>query len=546
MPKELSVKVGRRTLELSNLQKVFFPAVGFTKGDVITFYREIAPVILPHLKNRPLTLKRYPDGVTGKHFYEKEAPRYTPEWVRTFAVPRKEARGGDTEIDYVLITDEPSLIWTVNLANVEMHTFLARAPQIDRPSSVVFDLDPGPPADIIDCCTLALELRRFFETLELECVVKVSGSKGLQLYVPLNGRSTYDVTKPFAETVARLMEEQHPDLAISKMQKSARVGKVLIDWSQNEDFKTTVAPYSMRAKSDRPYISLPVQWKEVERAAKNKDAGKLYFEPKSVLKRVEKLGDLFASLLTLKQSLPKDFQQAVREPTLPRARKPLAKNGASRPTGSTARRGVKGTDMEAYRAKRNFSSTAEPKPEIKRGRAAREPRFVIQKHAASHLHYDFRLEMEGALRSWAVPKGPSTKRGERRLAMHVEDHPLDYADFEGTIAPGNYGAGTVMVWDTGTYSVRSGDPAKEYRAGRLHLTLSGSKLKGEWALVRAGDEKSWFLIKSGDDARPVSKKSDDQSVLTKRTMSQIARQNTAQWASNRKESTGSHRRGPRG
>lgn len=517
MTKTQTLRLGRRSLELSNLEKVFFPKVGFRKGDVIGYYKEVAPILLPHLKDRPLTLKRYPDGVTGSHFYEKDAPRYTPDWVKTYPVPRKEAKGKDAKIDYLLANDAASLLWTVNLANLEMHAFLAKVPRLERPTAVVFDLDPGAPADLLTCIDVALELRKLFERLELEAYPKVSGSKGLQLYLPLNTAVTYDVTRPFAETIARMMVERMPKLVVSNMSKSVRTGKVLIDWSQNDDFKTTVVAYSLRAKSELPYVSAPVEWDELVRARRSKDRSKLFFSPQEALRRIEKKGDLFEPVLELKQRLPKDFVEAAAEQT--RSSKP--------PTGARKR-----TDMAAYKAKRDFEKTAEPPPRVLR-KSSGKLRFVIQKHAASHLHYDFRLEMEGVLRSWAVPKGPSTTKGERRLAMHVEDHPLDYADFEGTIPSGNYGAGTVMVWDRGTYTVE-GDPAKNFRQGKLHLNLVGEKLKGEWALVKTGDDNKWFLIKVGEDAKPISKARDDRSVVSKRSMSQIAKDRRSKtWQSNR-------------
>ncbi|MFN8390764.1 MAG: non-homologous end-joining DNA ligase [Bdellovibrionota bacterium] len=532
MAKSESWKLGRKTIEVSNLEKIFFPKSKFTKGNVLEYYRDVADVLVPHLKDRPMTLKRYPNGIDGKFFYEKDAPSYTPDWIKKFSVARKEARGNDASIDYILVTDAASLLWTVNLANIEMHTFLAKAPKVEQPTSVVFDLDPGAPADVLTCAEVALELKALFDEMGLECVVKVSGSKGMQLYIPLNTPTTYAVTRPFAETVAKLMVERMPNLVVSNMSKALRGGKVLIDWSQNDDFKTTVVVYSMRAKNDTPYISMPVQWEELRRALKKKDKSLLYFEPKDALKRLDKLGDLFAPALSMKQRIPKSFQSAIdagadqSQEKTPVPKRKAAKSSAAR----------KGTDMEAYRAKRNFSITAEPPPAVRKG-AKETQRFVIQKHEASHLHYDFRLEMDGVLRSWAVPKGPSMKKNERRLAMHVEDHPLDYADFEGTIPAGNYGAGTVMVWDRGTYSTQEGNPSREYHKGKLHLTLKGEKLKGEWVLVRAEDDKRWFLMRAGTDGKPISARRDDQSVITKRTMKQIRDdKRSAQWGSNRKAS----------
>ena len=296
-----SLKLGTRTVEVSKLEKVFYPESGFTKGQVIDYYIKAAPFLLPHLKKRPVTLKRYPDGVAGFFFYEKRCPDHAPDWIKTTIVPRDE---GEEPIDYCLLEDLPSLTWAANIANLELHTFLHRAGKIHCPSSMVFDLDPGAPAALAECCKVAIILKQLFEASGLECFAKTSGSKGLQLYIPLNGSATYDVTKPFSHAIAQAAERAHPDLVVSKMQKSLRKGKVLIDWSQNDDHKTTVSVYSMRA-TKAPSISMPLTWKEVAQAAKSGDTQKLVFSPAQALARMEKLGDLFAPVLTMKQKLPK-------------------------------------------------------------------------------------------------------------------------------------------------------------------------------------------------------------------------------------------------
>ena len=277
-----------------------YPQTGFTKGGVIDYYVRISPVLLPHLKDRPITLKRYPEGVEGFFFYEKQAPAHRPKWVKTTVVPKDS--GG--EINYCVLNGLPALVWAANLADLELHTFLHKAPAIQRPTALAFDLDPGPPADVLPCCQVALWLREVFEGLGLQSFPKTSGSKGLQVYVPLNQpRLTYERTKEFAHALAQQLEQQHPALVVSKMQKTLRKGKVLVDWSQNDDHKTTVNVYSLRAK-EHPTVSTPVTWEEVEAALKKKSAKLLTFETEDVLKRVEKLGDLFAPVLTLKQKLP--------------------------------------------------------------------------------------------------------------------------------------------------------------------------------------------------------------------------------------------------
>ena len=294
------LNVDGREVSVSNLDKPMFPT-GFTKGQAIDYYIRISGHLLPHLIGRPITLKRYPNGITGKHFYEKDAPDYTPRWVHRFPVPR---RSGESDICYILIDDLPALVWSVNLANLEMHPFLHRVPALQTPTAIVFDLDPGEGATILQCGEVAFLLKKRLDAARLRSFVKVSGSKGLQVYTPLNRAATYDVTQPFARGLAQILEREHRDLAVSEMAKELRKGKVFIDWSQNSDFKTTVAPYSLRAKQDQPYVSLPVRWKELADALKSGQASRLYFTPEEALARIRGKKDIFAPLLSLKQAIP--------------------------------------------------------------------------------------------------------------------------------------------------------------------------------------------------------------------------------------------------
>jgi bifunctional non-homologous end joining protein LigD len=291
----LAVVADGRRLKLSNWDKVLFPATGFTKGDLIAYYARVAPAVLPHLRDRPLTLKRYPNGVDAPYFYEKQSPSHRPEWVAT-------ARIGS--VDYTLAQDRPTLIWLANLADVELHTSLAPAARPDVPTMLVFDLDPGPPAGIVECAEVALVLRGLFAALGLQSVVKTSGSKGMQLYVPLNRAVSYEQTKPFARRIAELLEARLPELVVSRMTKRLRSGKVLVDWSQNDDHKTTVTVYSVRAR-ERPTVSAPVSWEEVQRCLDARDPSQLSFETDEVLTRVAGEGDAFAMLLSTTQDLPR-------------------------------------------------------------------------------------------------------------------------------------------------------------------------------------------------------------------------------------------------
>jgi bifunctional non-homologous end joining protein LigD len=294
-----SARVGGRELTLTNLEKGLYPEAGFTKAEVINYYASIAPALLAHLDGRPLTVKRWPDGVRAKSFFQKQAPAHRPDWVQTVTVPAERK-----PIDYLLAEDLPTVVWLANLAALELHTPLARAEAIERPTMLVFDLDPGQPATIVECCEVGLRLQALFENLGMQSFAKTSGSKGLQLYVPLNTPAiTFEHTKQFAKAVAELLEREEPDLVVSRMTKARRTGKVLIDWSQNDHRKTTVCVYSLRA-GERPTVSTPVEWREVRAAMESGDPAFLSFQAGQVLERVAEQGDLFAPVLSLLQNLP--------------------------------------------------------------------------------------------------------------------------------------------------------------------------------------------------------------------------------------------------
>jgi len=287
-----------RPLSVSNLDKVLYPSTGFTKGQVIDYYLRIAPVLLPHLRGRPLTLKRYPDGVTGPFFYEKRCPPH-PAWLRTVAVP-SERRG---TIDYCVIDDLAGLVWAANLADLELHVPLHRAERPEEPDLMVFDLDPGAPADLVDCCRVAIDLRARLDAFGLSALVKTSGAKGLQLYVPIGGGARYGETKTFARELAQCLEADDPRHVVSNMRKELRTGKVFIDWSQNDPHKTTICVYSLRAR-ERPTVSLPVTWREVQAVAHHGRSEAIVFEADDALSRVARKGDLFAPALKAPQRLP--------------------------------------------------------------------------------------------------------------------------------------------------------------------------------------------------------------------------------------------------
>ena len=298
--RRVEVEVDGRTLSLSNLDKIFYPESGFTKGQVIEYYTRVAPVLLPHLRGRHLTLKRYPNGVTGQFFYEKQCPGHRPDWVRTAPVW---SRHNGRNITYCVVDDLPTLVWLANLADLELHTPLAFAAEPKAPTMIAFDLDPGPPATVVECAEVACRLRDAFDHFGLEAFPKTSGSKGMQLYVPLNTPATYDQTKRFSQALAQVLERRHPELVTSEMTKSKRPGKVFIDWSQNDEHKTTVSVYSLRAR-ERPTVSTPVTWDEVEDLVRSREPEDLAFTAGEVLERVAEHGDCFAPVLDLRQELP--------------------------------------------------------------------------------------------------------------------------------------------------------------------------------------------------------------------------------------------------
>lgn len=298
----VEVQVGNRKLKLSNLDKVLYPEDGFTKAQVIDYYTRVAPALLTHLKDRPITLKRYPMGVDRQFFYEKNCPKHRPDWFQTTQVW---SGGNNRFMDFCVANDLPSVVFLANLATIELHTSMSKGGRaMENPTTLVFDFDPGPPATIVECCQVALWVRDLLRSRGLECFPKTSGSKGLQLYVPLNTpKVTYDDTKGMARRIADVMTRDHPDLVVNRMEKAVRPHKVFIDWSQNDRMKTTINVYSLRARA-RPTVSTPVIWEEVETALAKGDPGLLVFRAEDVLARVDRDGDLFEPVQKLKQKLP--------------------------------------------------------------------------------------------------------------------------------------------------------------------------------------------------------------------------------------------------
>jgi bifunctional non-homologous end joining protein LigD len=298
------VEVDGKELRLTNLDKVLYPGTGFTKGGMVDYYAKVAPAIVPHLSGRAVTLRRFPEGVEDLDaaFFEKRCPKHRPKWVKTAKVQAGPRAG---VIEFCVCDSLPTLIWMAQLAALELHPSLSLSRAPKRPTVVAFDLDPGPPADIVDCSRVALRLRELLAQLDLQCFAKTSGSKGMQLYVPLNTKTTYEETRPFAQAIAQIVAKQSPEDVLAKMGKRTdRSGKVFIDWYQNNERKTTIAVYSLRAR-ERPTCSTPLNWEEVEQAAGSGDGSQLVFETTDVVNRIDKQGDLFAPVLELEQELPK-------------------------------------------------------------------------------------------------------------------------------------------------------------------------------------------------------------------------------------------------
>jgi bifunctional non-homologous end joining protein LigD len=354
LSKPQSIEIEGKHLSLTNLDKVLYPATGFTKGQVIDYYARIAPVLVPHLAGRPLTLKRYPNGVDSQYFFEKNATAHRPDWVKTAPIW---SEGNRRNVNYILASDLPTVVWMANLAAIELHPSLSLAKEINRPTMMVFDLDPGPPANIVQCAQVGMWLREIFEHFGLQSFPKTSGSKGLQIYIPLNTPTSYEATKPFAQALARLLENDHRELVVSDMKKQLRVNKVFVDWSQNDRHKTTIGVYSLRAR-ERPTVSTPVKWEEVEQVLKKKDPNRLVFEGPQVLGRVEKMGDLFEPVLKLKQKLPK-LAADVGAGVLARASSEDGEAATGRRTSATVKDGLEISAQAESRSRRR-SKTVKP------------------------------------------------------------------------------------------------------------------------------------------------------------------------------------------
>jgi bifunctional non-homologous end joining protein LigD len=439
---EQVVAVDGHRLKLTNLDKVLYPETGTTKGEVIAYYSAVAEVMLPHVRDRAATRKRWVNGVgteqdPGMMFFQKDLDESTPAWVKRRTIEHK-----DHANEYPLVNDLATLTWLAQIAALEIHVpqwkFGPRGARLG-PDRIVLDLDPGPGASLQDCAEVARLVRVILQGMSLDPMPVTSGSKGIHLYAALDGSQTSDQVSAMAHELARSLEADHPDLIVSDMKKSLRGGKILLDWSQNNGNKTTVAPYSLRGRM-RPTVATPRTWRELE----SKSLAQLDFT--EVLKRVKKDGDILDSVDRLR----------------------------------------------TYRSKRDATKTPEPVP-AGRAKPSTGQSFVIQEHHASRLHWDFRLEHDGVLVSWALPKGVPTDYKQNHLAVQTEDHPLEYGSFAGDIPKGEYGGGHVDIWDAGSYEL------EKWRDGEEVIAVLHGKNHGShrYALIHTGGEgkaeQNWLI-----------------------------------------------------
>ena len=457
-------------VRLSNWDKVYWPNEGYTKGDLLTAYHNLAPLILPHLRDRPLTLLRMPDGIEGPEFYEKQAPAHTPDWM-----PRAHITGLSTKrpIDFLMANNTAGLLFVASLGCIEMHPLHSRVGSIDRPDYAFFDLDPFPPITFETVRRVALLVKVALEKLGLRGYPKTSGATGMQVYVPLDGTHSYAEARAFVERVCRLIHRTWPEGTTMEWEIAKRSGKVFLDYAMVSEGRNIGSVYSVRAKPGAP-VSTPLAWDELELDVEPGD-----FTIATVWTRYEQLGDLFAPVLDGGSKKGQNLLKAMDMLGIDRSKLEAPAEMSVAPPAEP---------LKEYKRKRDFAVTSEPagapgKPDVEK------PTFMIHKHHARRLHYDLRLERGGVLVSFAVPKGLPEEPGVRRLAVHVEDHPMEYGSFEGSIPKGEYGAGEVRIFDEGTY-----EPL-EWTDKKITIRLQGERLQGEYHIVRT-DEKNWLIFRS--------------------------------------------------
>ena len=448
-----NAKVGKRTLELSNLDKVLFPEDHIIKAELIEYYLHAAPTILRHIKGRPLSLVRQPDGIHGERFFQKNRPGWTPPWIEHVVLG-----GKDDKVDYILATEDATLAWLANLACIELHQMHGRSPHFDKPDYMAFDLDPPEGFPFSRIVELALELRESLEEIGYHTFVKTTGGKGVHLLAPIEPRWSFDQVFETSKQVAQKFIAAHSAITTLELKKASRGGKVLVDVFRNRTYQTIVCPYSVRGRPKAP-VSMPLTWEQLRDLSDPSE-----FNIRTVLDHLKRDGDAWEAIDAYATPLHTERKSGV-----PAKRKTLAKAKKS---------------LTDYAKKRAFDKTPEPpaQPVGQEGRS-----FVIHRHHATRLHYDLRLEREGTLKSWAVPKGLPPRPGIKRLAVHVEDHPLSYGEFEGIIPEGQYGAGPVWIFAKGRYEI-----TKEKKDNSFYFRLQSLEVSSEYRMIHTKG-KDWLL-----------------------------------------------------
>jgi bifunctional non-homologous end joining protein LigD len=462
------MEVDERRLRLSNLDKVFWSEEGYTKGDLIAYYYNAAEYILPYLAERPLTMKRMPDGAGGKFFYEKSAPSHTPDWIPRCPTPTGDNAKG--VIDYLMVENTAGLLFVANLGCVEFHPLHARCAQPGFPDYFFFDLDPFEPYTYGDVLAVARHVKAALESFGLTGYPKTSGATGMQIYVPVEQRWTYEQVRAFVGSVGRAIRDADPDRVTMKPRVADRDGHIYIDHNMNREGANIAATYSLRPEPGAT-VSTPVTWEEVAKGVTPQD-----FRIDNVFERLARIGDLFRPVLDEPQDPSEAFTAVGVEfessEAVSKSDEIIAKS--------------KDPQLHEYIGKRDFEGTPEPAPGATAD--AEGNSFVIHKHRATRLHYDLRLEKDGALPSWAIPRGLPLVQGDKRLAVRTEDHPLEYGKFEGTIPKGHYGAGRVWIFDHGTYE------SLEWEEKKVSFRLHGERYRGlEWHLIKTSQDWLVFL-----------------------------------------------------
>lgn len=452
-------QVGKRKLELSNLDKVLFPEDGTVKAQVIAYYLKIAPTILNHIKGRALTMIRFPDGIYGESFYQKNKPDWAPDWIEFATL-------GSVEVDYIIASEPALLVWMANLAGLEVHQLHSRSPHHDKPDYMVFDLDPPEGYTFRNLLPLAADLKAHVESFGYTTFVKTTGGKGIHICCPLAARQNFSEVFDAAQEIARPFVERFPNDTTLHIKKDARKGRILVDIYRIRSGQSIVSPYSLRGRAGAP-VSMPLTWEELHRVEKPAE-----FNINTAIEKVLEDGDAWEGMGAYAVELHTHRKAQV---TKPKDLPPSAKHKTPE-------------QLQTYKQKRDFEKTPEPAGEVLPGGSNN---FVVHRHHASHLHYDLRLEKEGVLKSWAVPKGLPPRPGVKRLAVQTEDHPIEYLKFDGKIPKGQYGAGEMWIYALGKYQI-----IKEKKDG-FYFRLNSKEITGEYRMHKTKERE--YLLERVDE-----------------------------------------------